>query len=217
MVEADTTRPSRTGIDRDFEPWPGTAQLAGLDRTDKSCWERWNNHLKPGVNKENFSEEEDDIIICIQWAFMAKNHLPRRTANAIKNRWNNHLKKMLAIIGDLERYLLTDEETSDHSDRNQGSKSRSIPVRLGRVVSASTMAGNIGVEMVEKMRGKKPTKMKNTDYRDGLHLVVAGRIPKFLPEMELNHMRRRRDETEPHEEEAESPESSTAVIDGERR
>nr|CAN63939.1 hypothetical protein VITISV_040828 [Vitis vinifera] len=25
--------------------WPGTAQLAGLDRTDKSCWERWNDHL----------------------------------------------------------------------------------------------------------------------------------------------------------------------------
>ncbi|RVW88941.1 hypothetical protein CK203_029443 [Vitis vinifera] len=39
---------------------------------------------------------------------------------------------------------------------------------------------NIGVEMVEKMRGSKPTKMKNIDYRDGLHLVVAGRIPQVL-------------------------------------
>ena len=48
------------------QSWPGTAQLAGLDRTDKSCWERWNNHLKPGVNKENFSQEEDDTIIRIQ-------------------------------------------------------------------------------------------------------------------------------------------------------
>ncbi|XP_034710133.1 trichome differentiation protein GL1-like [Vitis riparia] len=103
--------------------WPDTAQLAGLDRTDKSCWERWNNHLKSGVNKENFSEEEDDIIIRIQrmpehrnkWAFMAKDYLRGRTANAIKNRWNNHLEKML--MGDLERYLLTDDETSDHSAR----------------------------------------------------------------------------------------------------
>ncbi|RVW71233.1 hypothetical protein CK203_058827 [Vitis vinifera] len=53
---------------------------------------------------ENFSEEEDDIIIRIQrtehrneWAFMAKEYLQGRTANAIKNRWNNHLEKMLTI------------------------------------------------------------------------------------------------------------------------
>ena len=52
--------------------------------------------------------------------------------------------------------------------------------------------GNIGVEMVEKIRGSKPTKMKNTDYRDGLHLVVVGRIPQVLVG----------DGTEPHEEEA---------------
>ena len=46
--------------------------------------------------------------------------------------------------------------------------------------------------MVEKIRGSKPTKMKNTDYRDGLHLVVVGRIPQVLVG----------DGTEPHEEEA---------------
>ena len=61
--------------------------------------------------------------------------------------------------------------------------------------------------MVEKMRGSKPTKMKNTDYRDGLHLVVAGRIPQVLAG----------DGTERHDEEAESPDSNTAIIDGERR
>ncbi|WKA06173.1 hypothetical protein VitviT2T_024088 [Vitis vinifera] len=107
-----------------YRPWPGTADLAGLDRSDKSCWERWKNHLKSGVNKENFSEEEDDIIIRIQrtehrneWAFMAKEYLQGRTANAIKNRWNNHLEKMLTNISDVGRYLLTDDETSDHSAR----------------------------------------------------------------------------------------------------
>ena len=61
--------------------------------------------------------------------------------------------------------------------------------------------------MVEKMRGSKPTKMKNTDYRDGLHLVVVGRIPQVLAG----------DGTERHDEEAESPDSNTAIIDGERR
>ena len=61
--------------------------------------------------------------------------------------------------------------------------------------------------MVEKMRESKPTTMKNIDYRDGLHLVVAGRIPQVLAG----------DGTERHEEEAESPDSSTAIIDRERR
>ncbi|KAJ9678436.1 hypothetical protein PVL29_020578 [Vitis rotundifolia] len=105
------------------ESWGKIAELAELDRTHKSCWERWNNHLKPGVNKENFSQEEDDTIIRIQqiklhrnkWAFMAENHLPGRAANDIKNRWNNHLKKTHAMRSYLERHLLTDDETSDHS------------------------------------------------------------------------------------------------------
>ena len=56
--------------------------------------------------------------------------------------------------------------------------------------------------MAEKMRGSKPTKMKNTDYRDGLHLVVAGRIPQVLAG----------DGTKRHDQEAELPN-----IDGERR
>ena len=53
------------------------------------------------------------------------------------------------------------------------------------------------------MRGSKPTKMKNTDYRDGLHLVVAGRIPQVLAG----------DGTKRHDEEAESRE----VADGSGR
>ncbi|KAL6338722.1 hypothetical protein AAG906_023871 [Vitis piasezkii] len=83
---------------------------------------------------------------------------------------------------------------------HQGSKSQSRPVRLGRVISASTMVdigpipeldivnklGNIGVEMVEKMRGSKPTKMKIQRK----HACLFG-SPKFPSEMELSDMRRR--------------------------
>ena len=62
--------------------------------------------------------------------------------------------------------------------------------------------GNIGVEMVEKMKGSKPMKMKNTNYRElepcilessarsKKHVCLFG-SPKFLPEMELSDMRRR--------------------------
>ena len=45
------------------ESWGKIAELAELDRTDKRCWERWNNYLKPGINKADFSKEDDNIII----------------------------------------------------------------------------------------------------------------------------------------------------------
>ena len=56
--------------------------------------------------------------------------------------------------------------------------------------------------MVEKMRGSKPMKMKNLDYRElepsilesptrsKKHTCLFG-SPKFLPEMEWSDMRRR--------------------------
>ena len=60
---------------------------------------------------------------------------------------------------------------------------------------------NIGVEMVEKMRGSKPTKMKNTDYRELKPCILESPVrskkhvclfgsPKFPSEMELSDMRR---------------------------
>ncbi|RVX23464.1 Retrovirus-related Pol polyprotein from transposon RE1 [Vitis vinifera] len=91
-----------------------------------------------------------------------------------------------------------------------------ISVKTGMtwsIISASTMVdigpipkldivnklGNIGVEMVEKMRGSKPTKMKyrelepcilESPVRSKKHACLFG-SPKFPLEMELSDMRRR--------------------------
>ena len=46
--------------------WPDIAWQAGLNRTGKSCRERWKNRLDPNVKREKFSQEEDDSIICFQ-------------------------------------------------------------------------------------------------------------------------------------------------------
>eukprot|EP00775_Hariotina_reticulata_P013311 gene13311-13440_t len=66
-------------------------------RTGKQCRERWLNHMKPGIIKGNWSQEEEFLLaqchalVGSHWSKMTK-RLPGRTENSIKNFWNATLR-----------------------------------------------------------------------------------------------------------------------------
>ncbi|XP_031265263.1 transcription factor WER-like [Pistacia vera] len=82
--------------------WNRIAKKTGLKRCGKSCRLRWMNYLSPSVNRGNFTEEEEDLIIRLhkllgnRWSLIAK-RVPGRTDNQVKNYWNAHLRKKLGI------------------------------------------------------------------------------------------------------------------------
>ncbi|KAH9790688.1 transcription factor WER [Citrus sinensis] len=86
----------------DYVKVHGKGQWNRLKRCGKSCRLRWMNYLSPNVNRGNFTEEEDDLIIRLhkllgnRWALIAK-RVPGRTDNQVKNYWNSHLSKRLGI------------------------------------------------------------------------------------------------------------------------
>lgn len=78
------------------------AKLALLlpGRTGKQCRERFKNHLDTSVNRQPWSDDEDNLLIELHtkfgnaWTKLAT-FFDGRTDNCVKNRWNSTIKKRL--------------------------------------------------------------------------------------------------------------------------
>ena len=83
--------------------WTLISNEMGQNRSGKQCRERWYNQLKPNVKKNNWTNEEENILFTKHMQFGNKwsdiaSFLPGRTLNDIKNHFYSKLRKFIRKI-----------------------------------------------------------------------------------------------------------------------
>ncbi|CAJ1975229.1 unnamed protein product [Sphenostylis stenocarpa] len=90
--------------EEDTKKLAGSRHGSGLKRCGKSCRLRWSNCLRPDLKLDNFTVQEEDLIIKLhaaigsRWSIIAQ-QLPGKTDNDVKIYWNTKLKKKLSQMG----------------------------------------------------------------------------------------------------------------------
>ena len=80
--------------DEEYPNWKEISKSL-FGRTVRQCRERYQHYLAPGISKEPWTKEEDNLIISLylkygpNWALISRYFDKKRTNNSIKNRWND--------------------------------------------------------------------------------------------------------------------------------
>lgn len=99
-------------------------------RTGKQVRERYLNHLDPYLNRNKFTQEEDEIIIELytklgpKWKEISKQFFGR-TENMVKNRFYSHIKKKLLL-----KYPHKYKKTIEKAQTEVSIKNFSSPIEL---------------------------------------------------------------------------------------
>ncbi len=155
-------------------------------RIGKQCRERWFNHLDPSIKRTEWTAEEDDMLVKGQralgnkWSLIAKQYLPGRPENAVKNRWNAaarrkktaELKKREVKPPQKKRQLKKKNAKRqvkwDFKEENKAYRGAS-PTGMGRAASTKRRKS-----LKSAAKEKDPTKFKTRMTKRQQSLLAAG-------------------------------------------
>uniref|UniRef100_A0A6N2L9A5 Uncharacterized protein n=1 Tax=Salix viminalis TaxID=40686 RepID=A0A6N2L9A5_SALVM len=160
--------------------WTAVPRKAGLERCGKSCRLRWNNCLRPDLEHDDFTPQEEEMIIRLhaaigsRWSIIAQ-QLPGRTDNDVKKCWNSRLRKKLSEMGiDPVTHKPLSKILADYGNIGGHVKSGS------RIGSLSRDLKNVFTMKPEKYNSIIPEGISNIDG----HLMTTMLPPKMEPVQE---------------------------------